>query len=533
MNTVGAGLQNSIEGDVYTDAATRKAVQRDASIFSLTPKLVVYPKTVADISSIVTFAKHSGYSITPRGAGTDMTGGAIGGSIIIDTTRYLTTVREITSSHVTAEPGTPLRVITPKLAAAQRQFASAPTSAHTSTFGGMVANNAGGVYSLQFGNTNGWVRKMKVVLSDGNEYTLTPLTHAQLKRKMRQDTFEGRIYTQLYELIEHNYDTIKNARPRVPRSNSGYALWDVWDRESGIFDLTQLFTGSQGTLGIITEASVETVSLPAHTATLLAYISSLHSLDVIVQTIMRHAPAAFEGFDESGFRANSALHTQLGLASLLKNRTGKGMFFGIELQASSEEALIQKVGALRHDLKRVKKVKVDVDPIGAHSTAFWRARRSALALLRAQAQAFHGAPFIDDLAVPPVALGVVLPKVQSLLRQYALPASIHSHLGDGVVHIIPIGPVLSKKHRAKLAPLMRDLTTIVKEHGGALSGEHNDGMLRGPWLRAAFGPETYALFVQTKEIFDPDYIFNPHKKTDASWSYSTHHLALPMMLDNV
>ena len=532
MSTVGDELQRILEGDVTTNRNARVAVQRDASLFSLTPQMVVYPKSVNDIQKLIPFALQHKLSITPRGAGTDMTGAAIGTSIILDTARYLHRIATVTPTAVTAQSGALLRTIDPTLASMGVQLASAPVSRTTSTIGGMVANNAGGEYSLQYGNTAKAVRTLKVVLADGNEYTIAPLSRKQLDKKMAEPTFEGTLYKNVFELIDTHYDTIRNARPAVPRISSGYALWDVWDKETGVFDLTQLFAGSQGTLGIITEATLEPVAKPTHSATVLAYMSGLRSLDAVITTVLGHTPATFEGYDEPSLRHFKTLYRQLGLHQLLKGITGKGMFFGIELQADTEAQLREKVHALRAELIQLG-VTVDIEPITTKSTAFWRSRRSVLALLQTQSRTFHGTPLIDDFAVPPTKIGPIIPKVRALLKKYALPASIHGHLGDGALHIIPIGPVLSQKHRRKLEPLMRELVALIKEQGGALSSEHNDGMARGPWLKAAYGPEVYDLFVQTKELFDPHYLFNPHKKTDASWAYSMHHTALPATLDNV
>lgn len=522
----------------------RQDYRHDASIYELTPQAVVQPRQQKDIEKLVSFVArhkttHPSLAITPRSAGTDMSGAAIGSSIVLDMTAHFSTIHGIDGSLLHTQPGVYMRQIDPFLAERQLMLGSVPASRALCTVGGMVGNNSGGEQSLRYGNTQRWVRELTAVLADGNSYIVRPLNRKELTVKMNEPTFEGSLYKQVYELIEAHYDLIKNARPQVNKNSMGYNLWDVWDRGSGIFDLTQLLAGSQGTLGIITDIKIEAVAKPSHTGLLLAYLTSPKKLGDIIPAVMKHHPSTFEGFDDITFNLGvkyfSTFSQQLGAKEWARQQAWllrsvarfKGhlpnILLMIEFEGDTQAEVYQKIEALAQDLRPFK-VRMDVEGDEASSAPFWQIRRASLALLRNKVKDKYASPFIDDMTVQPKYLPVFLPKVRQVIRKYKLPATLAGHFGDGNFHIIPLMNIENPKDQAKLEPVMRELIPIVLQYGGTMAGEHNDGMVRGPWLPAVFGDELYRLFKHTKEIFDPTYMFNPHKKTDASWDYSMDHI---------
>lgn len=164
------------------------------------------------------------------------------------------------------------------------------------------------------------------------------------------------------------------------------------------------------------------------------------------------------------------------------------------------------------------------DDTEAASEKFWLMRRKSFQLLRSKVKDKHTAPFIDDFCVDPKHLPDFLPKLQQIIRKYKLFATIAGHMGDGNFHVIPLMKLENPTERAKLLPAMKEVNTLVLQYGGSLSGEHNDGLVRGPWLKDQFGPAMLEHFKTVKKIFDPDNIFNPHKKSDADWDYSFSHV---------
>lgn len=530
-------LRKKLHGEVITDLAARRHMSHDGSVYELTPEVIVEPLDSTDIEALVSFVlkhkkEYSQLAITPRGGGTDKTGGAIGSSIVLDLTTHLNNTVSLRNRTLKAQAGTYLRDVEPLLAAKNLQLSCAPVHAHLHTIGGIVATNSSGAHA-QYGNASHAVRELQVVLGDGRTYTVKPLTKRQLDKKMAEDTYEGRLYTRVFALIEKNYDLIKNARPRSTKQNSGYALWDVWDRDTGIFDLTKLFAGSQGTLGIITDVTLEVMPRTEFTHTVVAYLPSSRHLSAITEAIMKYKPTIFESVDDLSFslglRHFTAFRRQIGtrellrhqrqrLGSLFSSRHHPGMHFTISFEGPTKQAVFDTIAALYDDLKTYG-IHMDLQ----HSNAK-RPRRASLSLIHPHVEAHHPLPLIGDITVPSQHAPAFIHELRNILHRSALPVTIHSHMGSGTFHIVPLVATHHHFTHEALEPLLRELIPIVTTFGGTMASEHNDGMALGPWLPVMFGNEMYHVFRELKEIFDPLYIFNPHKKTDAAWEYSLSHV---------
>lgn len=539
-------LSKLLDGEVSSDAKHRNAYMHDASIYELSPDAVCFPNGTKDIKKLVRFvhqrkSSFPSLSVTPRGAGTDMSGGPLTSSLAIDMTRYFNRLHGVSGGILHTQPGVFLKKIDPLLAKDHLMLGCAPASRAFSTIGGLVANNSAGEQSLRYGNADKNMRQISAVLADGNEYTFRPLNKKQLMVKMSQKTFDGELYRKTYKLIEDNYDLVRNARPRSSKNSMGYNLWSVWDRDTGIFDMTQLFAGSQGTLGIITDIKIAVVPKAKHTGLLLMYLPSSKHLGKIINLVLRHDPATFEGFDDItfslGIKYFKTLRKNMGAREWLKqqailigsvarlNKHLPSMVLMAELEGDSYQQVNDKILALRASILKSRiRVRMEIEGSETLSEPFWRIRRASLTLLRERVKNKYASAFMDDLAILPKYIPEFLPKVRKIIRKYKLPATIAGHFGDGNFHIIPLMDIYDPKEQLKFEPAMRELVPIIKKYGGTLSGEHNDGMIRGPWLRAMFGEKVFRLFVEVKETFDPMYIFNPHKKTDADWEYSMSHV---------
>jgi FAD/FMN-containing dehydrogenase len=319
-------LAKVISGEVDISDSTRDFYSHDASIFELKPQAVVFPKNSKDIQALVRFAaKHKKdlptLSLTARSRGTDMSGAAINDSIIIDTSKFMTRISNVSAVSATVEPGMMYKDFEAKTLKFGSILPSYPASRELAGIGGIVNNNSGGEKSLQFGKTDRYVTNMKMVLSDGNEYEVKPLNRAELNEKMDADTFEGKLYRDTFELVDKHYDEIKQAAPKVTKDSTGYHLWNVWDKETGVFDLTKLFVGAQGTLGIMTEATLSLVPKPAHSGTLVCYMHTIDNLGEVIPAVLREKPATFECFDDNtlwlSFKFIFAFIKRLGLMTWL------------------------------------------------------------------------------------------------------------------------------------------------------------------------------------------------------------------------
>ena len=537
------------QGDIDITQPTREKYSHDASLFELMPEGVVFPKNTEDVALLVREAKQArthtpNLSLTGRGAGTDMSGGAINDSVIVDFSKYFTQIQDVTPALAHVQPGVFYRDFEKATLAQNALMPTYPASRDLCTIGGMVNNNSGGEKSLEFGKTEDFVTELQVVLADGQPHTLKPLTKDELDAKMAEDSFEGKLYSQLFKLVDTHYDVIKKAKPDVSKNSTGYNLWDVWDRQTGIFDMTKLIVGAQGTLGLTTDIKLRLVPHREHSGLFVMFLHDIDHLGEVINKILTYKPAAFESFDDItlwlSIRFLPSFLKMLGpirFIKLLINLIPDGfmllkgvpkLILMVEFDGHTRDEVRQKIHALHKDLD-VKHSYYEItaseeDPTEERSEKYWLMRRQSFQLLRQKVKDKHTAPFIDDLVVKPEHLPEFIPKIRAIIKKYKLFATIAGHMGDGNFHIIPLMKIEDPKERAKLEPAMKEVNELILHYKGSLSGEHNDGLVRGPWLERAYGKEVYGLFKEAKHIFDPDGLFNPHKKANADWDYSFGHI---------
>lgn len=532
------------KGDMDDSADTIETFSHDASMFEIKPQLIVAPKDAQDVETIVktvAAAKKDNpdLSVTARSAGTDMSGGAINDSIIVDFKKYFTEVKEITPSSAHAQPGVFYRDFEKETLKQNALMPTYPASRDLCTIGGMVNNNSGGEKSLEYGKTENFVTELKVVFADGIERTVKPLTKQELTAKMSQQDFEGAVYKQLFELIEANYEKIKAAKPHVSKNSTGYNLWDVWDRETGIFDLTKLIVGAQGTLGFVTDIHFRLVETRPYTGLLVCFMKDIAPLGEIINKVVEQKPATFESFDDAtlwlSIKFMPMFLKMLGVVGFIKLlislipdgfmllRGIPKLILMIEFNGQTQQEVDDKINNMYRILKPYK-MAMERDDTAQKSEKFWLMRRYSFQLLRSKVKDKHTAPFIDDLVVNPPHLVEFWPQIRTIIKKYNLLATIAGHMGDGNFHIIPLMKLEDPKDRAKLLPAMKEVNELVLKYGGSLSGEHNDGLVRGPWLTQMYGQEMVGIFQKAKHIMDPEAIFNPHKKANADWDYSFSHI---------
>ncbi len=546
MKHLKSDLQAILQGEVQNSAKIRDDFSHDASMFEVRPDVVVSPKNSSDIKAVVKYvsknkSENPDLSITARSAGTDMSGGAIGESIILNMRKHFTNIHNVDSTSAHVQPGVLYRDFEAETLKHGALLPPFPASRDLCSVGGMVNNNSGGEKSLVYGKTEKFVDELSVIFADGNEYIVKPLNKHELDHKMSLQTFEGNVYKQVFDLVNKNYDEIKNAKPKVSKDSTGYHLWNIWDKETGIFDLTQAIIGAQGTLGIVTDIKFRLVNAPKHSGTLVIFMKKTDNLGNIINDVLRHKPATFEGFDNYtlmlSFKLFFYFHKKLGWwntiklgiqlipDALLLLRGIPKMVLLVEFNADSPLEVSKNVHELRVDLASYgNDMLFEEDETEAKARKFWIMRRESFNLLRQKVKDKHTAPFIDDLVVPPKHLSKFLPELRAILKKYKLLATIAGHYGDGNFHVIPLMKIEDPLERIKIEPVMKEVNELVMKYGGSLSGEHNDGMSRGPWLHQMYPPEIINHFKSLKSIFDAQNIFNPNKKTDADWEYSLSHI---------
>lgn len=527
----------SIKGDVANDAKSRALFARDTSVFTRTPSVVVYPKDADDVATLVRTvagAKRDGIdaSITARAAGTDMSGGPLTDSVVAVFTKYLNTV-EVREGYAYTEPGAYYRDFEKATLQEGRQLMpSYPASRELCAMGGIVNNDSGGERSLEYGKTRDYVLEMDVVLSDGSKATFKELSKEEVDKKVSEDTLEGRIYRDIRALITENRATIEAARPKVSKNSAGYALWDVM-QEDGSMNLAKLLCGAQGTLALMTRAKLRLVKEQGYRSMLVVFLDDITILPEIVKRVLPFNPESFESYDDHTFELAMKflpqMLSQMGLAGAVK----LGLSFLPELgmilrggvpklvlmaefsEDTREQALFQarKAELSLADLPVQTRIARDEQA----AAKYWKVRRESFALLRKNAKGLYAAPFIDDFVVPPSSYPEFMPKLNALLAEYDLLYTIAGHIGNGNFHIIPLMNMKDERTRKIILELSPRVYDLVIQYGGTTTGEHNDGIIRTPYLTQLFGSEMVALFARTKEIFDPNTIFNPGKKVGGTF----------------
>ena len=532
-----------IKGDVLDDSETIKKYSRDTSIFERAPKVVVFPKNADDVVAVVNYARSAKkrgerVSIAARSAGTDMTGGDLTDSISLVFTKYMNQIIEVQNDpdasvgtgFAITEPGVYYRDFEKEtLAKVGKILPSYPASRELCAMGGMVANNSGGELTLRYGKTEKYIRELDVILADGSKATLRPLSPTELEQKKSEQTFEGEIYRSLHALLEEHAAEIEAARPSVTKNSAGYALWNVVNKEKGTFDLTQLFAGSQGTLGIITRETLGLVKTKAARAMLVIFVDNVKVLPEIVHRVLSREPESFESYDDKTFSLALRFMPQmlrhmglikmikLGLAFLpeallaLSGGIPKLVLMAEFAEDTHEEALgkAKATEALLHDLSLRTKIAKSESQIAK----YWTIRRESFNLLRKNVRGRFAAAFIDDLVVHPTDYPTFLPELDKLVRGHKFIYTIAGHVGDGNFHIIPLEDMADPEARAEITELMPQVFKLVAKYKGSITGEHNDGIIRTPYLPLMYGDKICALFAEVKKIFDPLGILNPGKKT--------------------
>ena len=527
-------LQDIFEGDVSTEKAVLEENSEDTSIFHIMPECVVYPKHTADVSALVKFArKYPEVTLTARAAGTDMSGGPLTSSMVVSFTRYFNKIDTVTTAYAVTQPGVYYRDFERETLKKGVLLPSYTASKELNTVGGMVANNSAGEKSLTYGKTEKWVRALKVVLSDGNEYEFRKLSRGELEAKKAQNDFEGGIYRKVEQLILDSANCIKSERPTVSKNSAGYSIWNVWDEEEDTFDLTQLVVGSQGTLCLITEITFDLIKPKQHARMLVMFLRKRHmaQLGEMVNTVLKEAPESFESYDDKTFgimlRIFPKLLKKLGgnpfkilwdfLPEVKMILTGgiPKLVLMAEFTGDTEEEVMAAAAKAREAVLAKYKVTTHVTKTQKEGEKFWTIRRESFKLLRENVHGKHTAPFIDDISVRPEKLPEFLPKLYAIMAEYNLIFTIAGHIGDGNFHIIP----LMDFNRPDFTKIIRELServyVLVGEYEGSITGEHNDGLIRTPYLEQMFSKEMLTLFERIKDTFDPNGIFNPHKKVDA------------------
>ncbi len=509
-------LESALEGEVRFDDLSRALYSTDASVYEIRPVGVAIPKTRQDLSRIVAACARHRCPITMRGGGTSQAGQAIGAGLVVDTSKHLNRLLKVNAVERWArvEPGIVLDDLNRALAPHGLRFAPDVSTASRATLGGIIANNSSGARSVIYGKTIDHVLEVECLLADGTPTRFGPVDTAELDRRCAGTGLESACYREARRLATECATEIERRYPKILRRVGGYNLDELADTRRP-FNLAKLIVGSEGTLAVVVEAKLGLVPLPAAKAVLVIQFDDL--LDALEATplILRHRPSAVEVMDRfilGHTKQSPELH-----------RMREGFVHGdpvailcVELYADRAADLPPRLDALVEDLtarglgSRHHRV---LDP--AEQRAVWNVREAALGLSMAMKGDAKSLSFVEDTAVSPDRLRDYIEAFLALVRRHGTSAGVYAHASVGCLHVRPVVNLKTASGVRQFEAIASDVADLVLAHGGALSGEHGDGLVRSPFMERMFGPVLYDAFRQLKRAFDPDGILNPGKIVDA------------------
>lgn len=505
----------AVTGEVRFDSVSRALYSTDASVYQIMPLGVVVPRNREDLIAAVAVAARHRCSVTLRGGGTSQAGQAVGAGLQIDISKYYNRLLEVNAEELwcRVEPGIVLDELNAELKIHSLRFAPDISTASRATIGGMMANNASGARSVYYGKTLDHVLEQTVLFADGATAELRPLRGEELEAACEGDSIPAQGYRLMRRLGVELAAEVDARFPKVLRRVMGYNLDEF--RDPSVCDLTKLMVGSEGTLGVVLEAKLRLVRLPKAKAVLAIQFSEL--LDGLGATpaILKHGPSAVEVMDSfilNHTKLNPALHKQR--QTFVEGEPG--CLLCVEFYGETAEELPPRMAALENDLRTQGLGDRFYHATDAASQArIWGLREAALGLSMSMKDDNKSLSFVEDTAVPPEKLRDYIDRFLQLVRKHNTSAGIYAHASVGCLHVRPVVNMKTAEGVLKFQAIADDVAELVLEFGGALSGEHGDGMVRSPYIRRMFGDRIYEGFRTIKKTFDPNGIMNPGKIVDS------------------
>jgi FAD/FMN-containing dehydrogenase/Fe-S oxidoreductase len=515
-------LRRDIGGEVQFDAYTRHLFSRDASMYSIRPVGVVFPRDADDVVATVAAARDLGVPVIPRGAGTSLAGQTIGAGIVVDMSRHMSRILELDRDARVArvEMGVVQDQLNSAAARHGLMFGPDTSTSNRATLGGMIGNNSAGSGSVRYGMTIDHVRELGVVLSDASTAYFAPVDAATVATRAEAGTLEGSLYRELPRIVARNRGAIEKGYSGFWRRASGYRLDRLAD--STPFDLAKFVVGAEGTLVVATEALVDLVPKPGSTIIAVGHFTSTPAAIAATQDALSCDPAAVELMDRTILDLSRQKIEYASLGSILEGDPAALLFVTFTGDDKPEllgrmrrlTALWKKHGHGYHTLEAVTP---------AQQGSLMKVRKSSLGLLMAASVgARRPLAFVEDTAVDPKYLSEYTARFKDVLDRHEMEAGFYGHCSVGCLHIRPFVDLTKPGEVAKMRMVAEEIRDLVAEYGGVNSSEHGDGLARSEFNREIFGDELYEAMRQVKRVFDPGNVLNPGKIVDA-----------PSMTDNL
>jgi FAD/FMN-containing dehydrogenase/Fe-S oxidoreductase len=485
-------------GDVLADDASRAHYSSDASLYRVIPTAVVRPRDAEEVGAALAVARAHGIPLVARGAGTSVAGNAVSSGLVVDFSRHMNRILDVDPAARMArvEPG----VVQASLQRAARAhgllFGPDPSTMSRCTIGGMIGNNACGSRSLGYGRTSDNVVALQALTAAGESLDLRSGTSAVAAH----DGDAGRLLTNLDQLVRADLATIRTEFATFGRQVSGYSLEHLLPEND--FDVTRFLVGTEGSLAVVTEATVRLVAAPAHRTLVVLGFDTMPDAADVVMDVLQHGPTACEGLDA---RIVDVVRARRGPSAVPPLPAGRAWLF-VEVSGDTADECEAKAARLSGSVPCLE-ARVVLDAV--ESSALWQIRADGAGLSGRSTANRPAHAGWEDAAVPPARLGAYLRDFEDLLEAHELAGFPFGHFGDGCIHVRLDFP-LDRPHGAVvLEQFLTSAAQLVAKYGGSLSGEHGDGRARSQFLPLMYSPQALELFARVKSIFDPDAVLNP------------------------
>ncbi|HRW10524.1 MAG TPA: FAD-linked oxidase C-terminal domain-containing protein, partial [Caldilineaceae bacterium] len=508
-------LAQAVDGEVRFDRFTRAMHATDASVYQILPMGVVAPRHRDDVLTVIKLCRQHGVPITARGGGTSQAGQSIGNGISLDFSRHMNRLLELDLEERTAwvEPGLVLDELNAQLKLHGLQLPLDLSTSSRATIGGMIANNSAGTRSIIYGKTIDYVEALTVVLADGSVVEIGDLNVAALDAKCTQRDLEGAAYRTVRQLGIAHRDEIEQRYPKIQRRVGGYNLDEFVPEKVTVerpFNLARMLVGSEGTLAMTLAAKVRLVPLPKHKVLCAIHFADLLDAMTATPIILTHAPSAVELVDRLLLDATRGKIEFEPLRDFIQGDPDAVLL--VEFYGESAAELSPRLDRLEADLQqRGLGYHFHRAVTPAAQARIWSLRQAALGLTMAETGDAKSISFVEDTAVPTAHLHDYIETFQRILAEHQISAAFYAHASVGLLHIRPVVNMKTAEGVRKFASIAGEVADLVLEYGGALSGEHGDGLVRAPFQEKIFGSVLYQAFCQVKEAFDPTGLFNPGK----------------------
>ena len=539
-------LRPLVDGDVRFDEFTREMFATDASMYEAMPIGVVFPKHTDDVKSVVEYCAKREIPVLPRGGGTSLAGQTVNEAVVLDFSRYMNDVLSVDPDEglATAEPGITLAKLNDPLADHGLKYAPDPAWGDKSVLGGAIGNNTTGAHSLKYGKADYYLEEAEVVLADGTVTTLGEVTVEELEERSNRDgDLEERLYAAASWILEEHAEEVKDRYPTLKRNVSGYNFDMLVDEaegerrlpdnsgvdpdsEPGTVNLARLLAGSEGTLAVVTEATVSLEPIPeTKSVVMLTYDDVMDAMNDVAP-ILEHDPAAVEVMDDVLLDLARETPEFADVVDILPEGTDSTLL--VEFYADSDADGKRKVANLLADRlpDATPTVEPDADAGGvtddpvyakqaleAHDAKtqkeFWTMRKAGLPILLSRTGDEKHIAFNEDTGVPPENLPEYVADVREIMEDHDTFASYYAHAGPGVLHIRPLINTKTVEGVEDIESIAEGITDLVVEYNGSISGEHGDGRARTQWNRKLYGETLWEAMRELKTAVDPDWILNP------------------------